>query len=252
MERIKRIIFSGFAYLYSAMVLVVMIVITFLTMVLTRPFDSKGRILNKISSLYGALFIWGNPMWSIKISGKENIPVDGAYILISNHQSMTDIMALYSTFIHFKWVSKRENFKIPFVGWVLTMNQDIRLARSNPRSMIKMMNQCVCALGKGIPVLLFPEGTRSRNGKLRNFKEGAFKIAKKAGVPIVPVVLDNTWKATIDKNGLLKEKADIKMCIFPARKYEDFKELSERELAKSLQAFYSETLEEWRSSDVEK
>ena len=113
--------------------------------------------------------------------------------IVTNHQSMLDIPLMYVLPLNFKWVSKKEVQKMPIFGWVLWMHGDIPVERGSRRSAKRMMERCVERLSRGTSVIVFPEGTRTRTGEIGRFKDGAFLVAKSAGVGIQPVVIDGTW-----------------------------------------------------------
>jgi 1-acyl-sn-glycerol-3-phosphate acyltransferase len=105
---------------------------------------------------------------------------------------MVDILAVYTTRLHFKWVSKIENFYAPFLGWTMILNRDVPLRRYHLPSILRMVRTCNTRLHEGSSLCIFPEGTRSEDGNLRSFYRGAFFLSVKNRVPIVPIVLDGT------------------------------------------------------------
>ena len=125
---------------------------------------------------------------TVTATGTENIPLEGPVILISNHQSHFDMLALLMTIPRpFRVVAKRHLFRIPVFGWCLTLAGMIPIDREKRASAIQSLERAADRIRGGEPVLFFPEGTRSRDGHLLPFKKGAFVIAVKAGAPIVPV-----------------------------------------------------------------
>lgn len=120
--------------------------------------------------------------------------------MVTNHQSLVDIVVIYSLFRHFRWTSKVENFRLPFVGWVLTFNRSVRVYRNDPDAFEKFRKIAVSELNRGNSIMVFPEGTRSRTGELGRFREGAFRIALETEADILPMVLDGTSRA-IPKSG---------------------------------------------------
>jgi 1-acyl-sn-glycerol-3-phosphate acyltransferase len=94
-----------------------------------------------------------------------------------------------------KWLSKEEMFKIPLVGWLMSMAGDIKLTRGDRKSTIAAMHGCHDRLDKHVSVMLFPEGTRTRDGSLGVFKDGAFRLAIDTGCPILPLVVNGTIEA---------------------------------------------------------
>lgn len=115
------------------------------------------------------------------------------YIIMSNHQSALDIMSLLIGLpVPFKFVAKQELFRIPIFGWGLKQAGYVSLDRANPRKALKDMEVAAQKIKEGASLVIFPEGTRSVDGKLLPFKKGAFSLAMKAGVPIVPLGIVGT------------------------------------------------------------
>jgi 1-acyl-sn-glycerol-3-phosphate acyltransferase len=136
------------------------------------------------------------PFWKLTLEGREKIPWDRPVVMVSNHRSLVDILALYKLRRPFKWTSKAENFKLPFVGMVLTLTRSVKVRRESVRSGRQFISQAEAEMKKGSSILLFPEGTRSRTNTMRPFKEGAFLLAKRTGSSIIPIVLagsENTF-----------------------------------------------------------
>ena len=104
-------------------------------------------------------------------------------------------VAAYKIPLNFRWVSKREVFRVPFMGPLLTIHGDIPIERGNPsKAMAKVLSLGKLWLGRGASVAIFPEGTRSKTGEINRFKLGAFNLAKEAEVEILPVVMTGTNK----------------------------------------------------------
>jgi 1-acyl-sn-glycerol-3-phosphate acyltransferase len=160
---------------------------------LTAPFDQNRRLVHRFACLWGYHYFLINPFWKCTFEGVENIRRDQTYVLVANHQSMWDIMLLYGLFRHFKWVSKQDVLKIPFIGWNMVINQYVTVAREDLSSIKEMMKACRKWLSKGSSIMIFPEGTRSENGEMGAFKDGPFRLAIESGVPVVPIVLDGTF-----------------------------------------------------------
>lgn len=171
---------------------------------LTIPFDRDGRILHLYTSFWAGHTIWLNPMWRLRIEGREHIAAGRPFILCANHQSAGDIAVLFALFRQFKFVSKQANFFVPFLGWAMAMNRYIPIRRGSPSSARKMLRRAKHWLGRGVPVMMFPEGTRSEDGRMLPFKLGSFTLAMDVGVPVIPIVLDRTGEA-LPKSGVLSQ-----------------------------------------------
>jgi 1-acyl-sn-glycerol-3-phosphate acyltransferase len=147
------------------------------------------------TSLWACLYLWTMPAWSVRARGRQKIRSRTSYIVVSNHQSQLDILVAFHLFFPFKWVSKAEVFRLPFIGWNMILNGYIRLKRGDKESVRQMMAACERALAKGCSVFFFPEGTRSQTGQLKPFKPGAFILAHKLQRPILAVAINGTKNA---------------------------------------------------------
>jgi len=170
-------------------------IIALVIRVITRPFDPRLRILQQFTCFWAALYTWIIPAWHIRIEGRRNIRRGATYVVVSNHQSLLDILVLFKLFFHFKFVSKTEIFKVPFIGWNMYLNGYIRLTRGDKESVSRMMADAEKSLAQGNSILIFPEGTRSPDGSIKAFKPGAFILARKMKVPILPIVISGTNSA---------------------------------------------------------
>ncbi|MDI1475983.1 lysophospholipid acyltransferase family protein [Polyangium sp. y55x31] len=128
----------------------------------------------------------------VEATGLENVPTEGAYVYCSNHQSLLDILVLGAVLPgDYKWAAKRELMNIPFLGWHLKLAGHVPVERGGgPRVAAEVIKRFTEVLGHGKPLLVFPEGTRSEDGVLKEFKMGGFYAAVRAGVPVVPVALE--------------------------------------------------------------
>ncbi len=170
--------------------------------VLTAPFDRRRVALHLWSCLWGSLYVHLNPLWHRRVEGRERLPWSGPAVIVSNHLSLVDVPVLFGLYRPFKWVSKSSVFRVPFLGWNMSLNGYVPITRGAADSVRRMMARCRELLAEGSPVLLFPEGTRSPDGRLQPFKEGAFRLAMDAGVPVVPVALSGTGD-TLPKHGMI-------------------------------------------------
>ena len=185
-------------YIVLGIACLVVLILSAITLVLLRPFDPARRCIHEQSRLLTHIFFcW--PKWRKITRGVEKIDRKQAYVITINHTSMVDIPLLYRIPLNFRWVSKREVFRIPFFGQMLTLHGDICIDRSSSGAMAKVTTLGKKWLGRGASVAIFPEGTRSKDGEIHRFKSGAFTLAKEAGVPILPVVMHGS--DTLFRNG---------------------------------------------------
>jgi 1-acyl-sn-glycerol-3-phosphate acyltransferase len=136
--------------------------------------------------------------------------------------------------VHFKWVSKVENFRIPFIGWNMSLNRYIKLKRGDRSSVVRMMAECEKTLARGSSIMMFPEGTRSPDGRLRAFKPGAFELAAKVGCPVQPLVIQGTADALPKRGFVLKGRHPIRVTVLDPIPPESFAGLSVEELTEMV------------------
>ncbi|MBQ2702282.1 MAG: 1-acyl-sn-glycerol-3-phosphate acyltransferase [Alistipes sp.] len=179
--------------IYTFVICTVMLLLSVVAFVLTVPFDKQRKVVHELSRALVYMFVMVPPMWKRRVEGLEHIEKDKPYVIVINHQSMVDIMMLYLVPMTFRWVSKREVYRIPFIGRFLLLHGDITIDRKQgSKAMRKVMEKGQMWLGRGVSVSMFPEGTRSKDGEIHRFKAGAFALAKEAGVGILPVVMDGS------------------------------------------------------------
>ncbi|MFP4193343.1 MAG: lysophospholipid acyltransferase family protein [Desulfobacterales bacterium] len=217
----------------------------------TMAFDRRLVVLQQLTCFWGALYTWIIPAWRINIRGKENIEPKKPYVVVSNHQSLLDILVLFNLFFHFKFVSKSEIFKIPLIGWNMHLNRYIELKRGDKRSISKMMTDCKKALDQGNPVLIFPEGTRSPDGRIREFKPGAFILALEQKVPVLPIVISGTNRALPKYSFNFHGSHDIRVRVLPEIPYEKFAGMSPEEAADMVRHIIIKEHEKLKSDQAE-
>jgi 1-acyl-sn-glycerol-3-phosphate acyltransferase len=134
-----------------------------------------------------------SPVWSFSVDGEAPRDVlSRGYVVVANHESTADPFLLSFLPWDMRWIAKEEIFRLPLIGWLMRCSGDISLKRGDRGSVVPMMDECRSTLRAGCPVMIFPEGTRSPDGNLLPFKDGAFQLAIEAGVPILPVVIAGT------------------------------------------------------------
>jgi 1-acyl-sn-glycerol-3-phosphate acyltransferase len=193
--------FSAVYWVFVALTMPVLYLGALLVFLVTAPFDRRRVAVHLYSCAWASLYIVANPIWRETFEGREKLPWKGAAVLAANHLSMLDILVLYGLFRPFKWVSKAEIFRVPFVGWNMSLNDYVAIRRGERDSIRKMMAHCREHLARGSPILIFPEGTRSADGRLQAFKDGAFRLAIEAGCPVIPIAVTGTGEA-LPKHGL--------------------------------------------------
>ena len=172
------------------------------------PFDRKGDFFRWCPWTWSKCILW---TFGIKVTtkGTEKIDFNRPYIFASNHASMFDIpTVLVALNGKVNMVFKKELSWVPIWGWALRYGHSIMIDRSNPREALASIEKGVQTIRSGQSVVLFPEGTRTSDGKLQPFKRGAFTLAAKSGVPVVPMTINNTFRI-MPKGSINVKPADI-------------------------------------------
>jgi 1-acyl-sn-glycerol-3-phosphate acyltransferase len=172
--------------------------------------QNSGRLPHGVSQCWARFLTNLLPFWEIRTEGLEQIDQRKAYVIVSNHQSMVDILVLLARLpLHFKFIAKRELFWIPFLGWHLALARYIPLKRGDPESGRACLIKAWGWLRQGVSVLFFPEGTRSPDGRIQAFKAGAFKLALEEKVDLLPLVILGTRAAVPKHSWLVQQRTSI-------------------------------------------
>ncbi len=236
---LQRLIYRSIAVLYIAFVFVtsaLFFLIALAIFITTCLFDRRLTLLHQFTCFWASLYIWVMPPWSVSVQGRENIDPETTYVIVSNHQSLVDILVAFTLFNHFKWVSKAELFRIPLIGWNMSLNRYVKLRRGQKSSIKQMYSACEKHLKEGSSVYLFPEGTRSESGEMRPFKEGAFVLAKRLQKPVLPLVINGSKTAVPKDSFNFHGKTHVEVTILPAIPPAAFEDISARELGDTVHA----------------
>jgi 1-acyl-sn-glycerol-3-phosphate acyltransferase len=182
---------AALAYFLSFLAILVWLPALALLTALTSPFDKNRRVAGRFLRWCAVFVTLTFPFWRIRIQGKWP-PDRRAHVVVSNHQSMLDIFMLSRLPREMKWVAKEELFRIPWIGWMFRLSGDIAIRRGDAESGEEALAVARRYLDRGMHVMLFPEGTRSRDGRMLPFKSGAFRLAVEAQAPLLPVAVSGT------------------------------------------------------------
>jgi 1-acyl-sn-glycerol-3-phosphate acyltransferase len=202
--------------------------------IITFLFDRRLVWLHMYTSFWASLYIWMVPAWKVSITGRKKIDSQKTYVIVSNHQSQLDILVSFGLFFPFKWVSKAEIFRVPFIGWNMMLNGYIKIKRGDKQSIRKMLEACEKSIDRGSSVFFFPEGTRSKTGQIRPFKIGAFTLAHKMKVPILAIAINGTKDALPKHSMNFHGSHHIKLNVIEEIPYSAFSNLSVDETAKMV------------------
>ncbi len=162
---------------------------------LTRPFDAGRYAAGRAFRLVAVATLKLNPFWRFGTRGKAPADPRRPYVVVANHESYADVFLISRFPWEMKWLSKDTIFNIPCLGWMMQMAGDIKLTRGSRDSAVQALVECRDRLEKKVSIMIFPEGTRSRDGDMLPFKDGAFRLAIKMGVPILPIAVAGTRHA---------------------------------------------------------
>jgi 1-acyl-sn-glycerol-3-phosphate acyltransferase len=221
---------------------ILMYPVALLIWAVTLPFDRRKFLLHKFTCFWASLYTWLNPAWPVTIEGREKIRRDEAYVMVANHLSLLDILVLFRLFNHFKWVSKIENFRVPFIGWNMSLNRYIKLRRGDRDSVIEMMQASGRALEEGNSIMMFPEGTRSPTGQMRAFKPGAFELALAKKRPILPIVIQGTADALPKRGFVLQGRHPVRISVLDEIPATAFEGASAEQIGEQTRELISEHL----------
>jgi len=176
------------------------------------PFQKNGEITHTMARSWSKFILW---LYGIRVhlKGAENIEPGKNYVYATNHASMFDIPTVIGSIPdQIRLVLKKELTRIPFWGWALKYGGYISIDRSNPIAAQKSLEAATDKIRNGTSVLVFAEGTRTRDGKLQVFKRGAFALAARSGIPVLPVTINNSFRI-LPKGSLKVQPQDIELII---------------------------------------
>jgi len=180
-----------------------------------RGRGADGRAAHKFAALWGRLMIYLMPGWSCEVDGKEYLPRDyQPMVIVANHESMSDIWAIYFLGIQFRWLSKDAVFRIPVIGQAMRWSNYVSVDRSSRQSGIEALAESAKRIKQGLSMFFFPEGTRSLDGVIKPFKNGAFKLARDEGVSVLPIAIHGAG-AMLPKHSWIPGRARIKIKVLP-------------------------------------
>lgn len=202
-----------------------------------RMFRLLGKLITKV-----------NPGWKITLSGNVNLNDRHPYVVVGNHLSNADIPVISNLPWEMKWVAKKELFGIPFAGWMMKMAGDIPVDRKDPHRQFSTMKQALFYLRNNCSVMFFPEGTRSRTGKLGRFTNGAFHLAIREQIPVLPLVIDGTQNCLPKKSWKFGEAPKIHLKVLEPIPVNDLTTADVEKLTQRVRSAILEQLAEWRET----
>ena len=217
-------------------------IIVCLTIIIISPFDKKGNIVHYIGKFWSLLnvFLSGT---RLTIKGMEKIDTNLPHIVMSNHQSLFDVWALIGKIpLQIRWIVKSEIRKIPIFGYTLERMGHVYVDRRNRTAAFISLETASKKIKKGTSVIIFPEGTRSKDGQLLKFRMGGIIMALKSGVPILPVTVNGS-RFVLPKNTLALMPGKIEIIIGDVIDPGIYDENQRHELMEKIRSAINENLD---------
>ena len=213
-----------------------------LTAIITSFFTRTGNPVHIVARMWARSIMFASRI-KVTVNGLANIDPTQSYVYMSNHQSNFDIPVLLAYLpVQFRWLAKAELFKIPIFGRAMRGAGYIKIDRYNQESAFESINEAARKMKNGVSAMIFPEGTRSRDGNIRSFKKGGFVMAVNASVPIVPIVLKGTW-TIMDKSSLRINTGEVSLNILAPIATTGYTRETKDDLIKSVRAVIIEGFE---------
>ena len=225
---------------------------------LSTAFWATVSILGSLFSGTGRLQHFCMRRWSrdnlwlsrarLEIEGLENINREQPQVFAANHSGLHDILSLAAHLpIQFRWVAKKSLFNVPFMGWHMRRSGYIPIDRDNPREAARSIIEAAQIIRGGVNAIAFPEGTRSRTGDIGQFRSGAFALALRTGVPLVPITLEGSCRVIMPKTLQVNPGTIIRIKIDQPIDLSVYGKTDKRRLMEEIFGLMSRNLDELRS-----
>ncbi len=199
-------------------IIITMIVIALMTLIcglliiLLWPFGPYNKLTNKLARAWAKSILFSAGT-KVEVEGLDKVDVTKQYIFVSNHQSHFDVLSAFSILpMTVRYIAKKELFIIPIFGWAMTAAGIIKVDRSNREKAIKSIEKAIDTIKKGVSIILFPEGTRSPDGEIHKFKKGAFVMAVKGQISVIPLSISGA-RYILKKHSLKLKPGKVKIVI---------------------------------------
>ncbi len=229
--------------------------------VLWVPVMVVARLLDRDPALYyagytlrimGRAFTYVNPFWDIEFEGPYPDDPRNPYVVVGNHFSQADPPIIARVPWEMKWVAKKEIFDLPFAGWLLHLSGDISVDRQSKKSRAQVLATARNYLANRCSVMFFPEGTRSRDGRVHRFSDGAFRLAIEEGVPVLPIAIDGTHQALPKHSIWFNPDAElIRVQVLDPVDTSTYAEGEARALQRHVRAKIVRQIADWRGADLD-
>lgn len=225
--------------------------LTSISAILLSLFDKTGNAPHIAGRLWGKSILWAAGV-KVKVKGLENVEAQKPCIYAANHQSQFDIFAVLGYLpVQFRWIAKKELFKVPIWGFAMKRSGYIPIDRSNPKDAVRSLDSAAKRIRNGTSILIFPEGTRSPDDRLLPFKMGGIMLALKSGCPIIPVAIIGSGEV-LPRGSVWAKSGCIRILIGQKIETSDFrpnqKELLSKKLRQEIEALIEEGKKEARAA----
>lgn len=197
----------------------------------------------------GSAMVAANPAWNVRISGRLPEDPRRPYVVVANHQSMADIPVISRLPWDMKWLGKAELFRLPVLGWMMRLARDLPVERGDRRSRAEVMVHARERLEHRVSVMIFPEGTRSRDGRVGRFSDGAFRLAIATGLPILPIAVEGSFDALPADGWRFGPPLTIRVHVFDPVPTDGVTSDDARALQESVRRAIVEQVAAWRGVD---
>jgi 1-acyl-sn-glycerol-3-phosphate acyltransferase len=245
MQRIKSLL------IWAGVSIIILVWLPLLALVRLFDWDKTRYRTGYLFRRLGKAVSRINPFWKITIDGNTSLNDREPYVIVSNHLSNADIPVISNLPWEMKWVAKRELFEIPVVGWMMKLAGDIPVDRDARTQKVSTFRKCIFYLRNRTSVIFFPEGTRSRDGRLYRFAKGAFELAIREQVPILPLVIDGTHGCLPKHDWVFKPDVHAKLHILDPIPTEGMNEAQADELIETVRGRMAEFLMQQRGATRE-
>jgi 1-acyl-sn-glycerol-3-phosphate acyltransferase len=195
MARLWQSVVSAWTWVVLVACVLIWFPLMLLLRLVTAAFDRERYAVGYLFRRIGPVVATLNPLWRFRTAGVLPADPRRPFVVVSNHESFADILLISHLPWEMKWLSKAELFRVPILGWMMQLAGDVPVKRGFGPSAVEAMTRCREILARKVSVMIFPEGTRSPTLELLPFKDGAFRLAIEAGVPILPLAVSGTGPA---------------------------------------------------------
>lgn len=203
---------SAWAWVALMSVATVGFVLQLILVPLTWPFDSRRLVTGRLFRWVGVVISSLSPFWYFRVEGEVPRRIAGKTVVVGNHESQADPFLISHLPWEMKWIAKASLFRVPIIGWSMWLAGDIPIRRGEQSSAKGAIATCRRWLEKGMPVMFFPEGTRSQTDELLPFKDGAFRLAIDAQADVLPIAVSGTRKS-LPKHSWRFQRAEARVMV---------------------------------------